>query len=92
MRIVHISTGASGTRTPAGSFRVYRKERMSWSIPFETWMPWASYFTGGIAFHQYPSVPVYPASHGCVRVNRYDAALVYEFAAYGTPVEVLWQS
>jgi hypothetical protein len=92
VRTVHISTGAPGTRTPAGSFRVYRKERMSWSIPFETWMPWASYFTGGIAFHQYPSVPVYPASHGCVRVNRYDAPLVYEFAAYGTPVEVLWRS
>lgn len=92
VRVVHISTGAAGTRTPSGSFRVFRKERMSWSVPFSTWMPWASYFTGGIAFHQYPSVPVYPASHGCVRVNRYDAPLVYEFAAYDTTVEVLWQS
>ena len=31
-RIVHISTGAGG-RTPTGSFHVFRKERMSWSVP-----------------------------------------------------------
>ena len=87
-RAVHISTGAGG-RTPVGSFHVYRKERLSWSIPFEVWMPWASYFTGGIALHEYPIVPTYPASHGCVRVNRYDAPFVYDFAGYGTPVIVL---
>ena len=50
-------------------------------------MPWASYFTGGIALHEYPIVPTYPASHGCV--NRYDAPFLYEFATYGTPVVVL---
>jgi L,D-transpeptidase-like protein/sporulation and spore germination protein/putative peptidoglycan binding protein len=88
VRAVHISTGAGGT-TPVGSFRVYRKERLSWSIPFEVWMPWASYFTGGIALHEYPIVPTYPASHGCVRVNRYDAPFLYDFAGYGTPVVVL---
>lgn len=89
-RAVHISTGAYG-RTPAGAFRVYRKETMSWSLPFSVWMPWASYFVGGIAFHEYPSVPAYPASHGCVRVNRFDAPLLYAFASYGTPVRV-WSS
>jgi L,D-transpeptidase catalytic domain/Sporulation and spore germination/Putative peptidoglycan binding domain len=88
LRAVHISTGAGG-RTPVGSFHVYRKERLSWSVPFEVWMPWASYFTGGIAMHEYPIVPTYPASHGCVRVNRYDAPFVYDFATYGTPVIVL---
>ena len=41
---------------------------MSWSVPFSTWMPWASYFVGGIAFHAYGSVPSYPASHGCIRM------------------------
>src|SRR6185295_8596396 len=78
-RVFHISSGAGG-RTPSGSFRVYRKERLSWSVPFSVWMPWASYFTGGIAFHEYSSVPAYPASHGCVRVNRYDAVTLYGFA------------
>ena len=87
-RVFHISSGAGG-RTPSGTFRVYRKERMSWSVPFSTWMPWASYFTGGIALHAYPSVPAYPASHGCVRMMARDAPLMYAFATYGTPVDVV---
>lgn len=89
-RVFHISSGAGG-RTPSGSFRVYRKERMSWSIPFATWMPWASYFTGGIALHEYWPVPTYPASHGCVRMMSHDAPLMYAFATHGTPVDVLWE-
>jgi len=87
LRAVHISSG-SGGRTPTGSFRVYRKERYSWSVPFKVWLPWASYFTGGIAFHEYPSVPTYAASHGCVRVNYYDAQMLFGFAEQGTPVNV----
>jgi hypothetical protein len=87
-RVFHISSGAGG-RTPVGSFRVYRKERMSWSVPFSTWMPWASYFTGGIAFHAYGYVPAYPASHGCVRMMARDAPLMYAFATSGTPVDVI---
>jgi hypothetical protein len=90
LRVVHISTGAWGTSTPPGSFRVYRKERYSWSVPFKVWMPWASYFTGGIAFHEYSYVPAYPASHGCVRVNRFDARYLFGFAVTGTPVQVVW--
>lgn len=88
VRAVHISSGAGGA-TPRGSFRVYRKERYSWSVPFKVWLPWASYFTGGIAFHEYGSVPTYAASHGCVRVNRYDAPTLFGFAETGTPVDVL---
>ena len=87
VRAVHISSG-SGGRTPTGSFRVYRKERYSWSVPFKVWLPWASYFTGGIAFHEYPVVPTYAASHGCVRVNHYDAQMLFGFAEQGTPVDV----
>jgi L,D-transpeptidase catalytic domain/Sporulation and spore germination/Putative peptidoglycan binding domain len=87
IRAVHISSG-SGGRTPTGSFRVYRKERYSWSVPFKVWLPWASYFTGGIAFHEYSSVPTYAASHGCVRVNYYDAQMLFGFAEQGTPVNV----
>lgn len=89
-RVFHISSGAGGA-TPSGSFRVYRKERLSWSVPFSSWMPWASYFVGGIAFHAYGSVPAYPASHGCIRMMARDAPLLYAFAARGTPVDVLWR-
>jgi hypothetical protein len=90
-RVVHISSGAGGA-TPIGSFHVYRKERYSWSVPFKVWLPWASYFVGGVAFHEFGSVPTYAASHGCVRVNHYDAPLLYEFAAFGTPVDVFWET
>jgi hypothetical protein len=86
-RAVHTSTGAGGA-TPSGSFRVYRKELNSWSVPFQVWMPYAAYFVGGIATHQYPHVPEYPASHGCVRLPEGDAARVYRFVELGTPVQV----
>jgi hypothetical protein len=86
-RAVHTSTGAGGA-TPSGSFRVYRKERLSWSYPFSVWMPYASYFVGGIAMHEYSHVPEYPASHGCVRLPDGDAERVYRFAEVGTPVHV----
>jgi hypothetical protein len=87
VRAVHISSGAYG-KTPHGSFRVYRKERYSWSVPFKVWLPWASYFSGGVAFHEFGSVPSYAASHGCVRVNHYDAEMLFGFAVTGTPVDV----
>jgi hypothetical protein len=91
VRSVHISSGAGGA-TPLGSFRVFRKERYSWSVPFKVWLPWASYFVGGVAFHEFGSVPTYAASHGCIRVNHYDAQLLFGFAEYGTPVDVFYEA
>jgi len=32
-----------------------------------------SYILNGIAVHGSPSVPTYPASHGCIRVPMYAA-------------------
>jgi hypothetical protein len=87
-RAIHVSTGAPGTETPGGTYEVFRKEEQSWSVPFQTWLPWASYFNNGIAFHEYADVPPYPASHGCVRVPAPDARGVYRFAAIGTAVLV----
>jgi hypothetical protein len=92
VRAIHVSSGAAATPTPPGSFSIFRKEDRSWSVPFQVWLPWASYFVGGIAFHEYPDVPVVAASHGCVRVPRYDARFVYEFTSTGTPVVVAARS
>jgi hypothetical protein len=89
VRAIHVSTGKPSTPTPAGSYSVYRKERRSWSVPFRVWLPWASYFVGGIAFHEYHDVPARPASHGCVRVPRYDSKNVFDFAPIGTRVRVM---
>jgi L,D-transpeptidase catalytic domain/Putative peptidoglycan binding domain/Sporulation and spore germination len=87
VRAIHTSTGIFG-RTPAGTFHVYRKELLSWSQPFHVWMPYAAYFVGGIAMHQYSDVPAYPASHGCVRLPDGEASHVYAFVELGTPVFV----
>jgi hypothetical protein len=89
IRAIHVSTGAAATATPSGGYKVFRKELRSWSFPFSTWLPYASYFNNGIAFHEYPDVPAFPASHGCVRVPAPEAKGVYEFAAQGTAVVVL---
>lgn len=87
-RAIHVSAGAPGTETPTGRYRVFRKELMSWSVPFSTYLPYASYFNNGIAFHEYPDVPPYPASHGCVRVPTPEAKRVYNFARINTAVVV----
>ena len=88
VRAIHVSTAAPGHVTPHGTFAIYRKERMSWSVPFQVWMPYANYFTGGYAIHEYPDVPPYPASHGCVRVPVGDSIVVWNFATLGTPVTI----
>ena len=87
VRAVHTSTGVGGI-TPVGDFTVYAKVVYSWSVPFQVWMPWAAYFRGGIATHQSPDVPSYPASHGCVRLPEGEAQRVYDFVDVGTPVSV----
>jgi hypothetical protein len=87
-RAIHVSTGRPGFETPAGQFTVFRKERFSWSAPYKVWLPYASYFHNGVAFHAYPEVPSTPASHGCVRVSYPEASLVYAFATLGTTVYV----
>jgi peptidoglycan hydrolase-like protein with peptidoglycan-binding domain len=88
-RAIHVSTGAAATPTPAGTYSVFRKEKNSWSVPFQQWLPFASYFNAGIAFHGYAQVPTYPASHGCVRVPSPEARFVYRFASIGTAVVVI---
>jgi lipoprotein-anchoring transpeptidase ErfK/SrfK len=88
VRAIHSSSGAPGFETPSGSYTVFRKELSSWSVPYRVWLPYASYFNGGDAFHAYENVPAYPASHGCVRLPVPEAPYVYAFAANGTPVTV----
>jgi putative peptidoglycan binding protein/L,D-transpeptidase-like protein len=86
---VHVSTGRPGYGTPTGFFRIYRRESMSWSYTFHTWMPLAQYFYGGYATHEYSDVPAYPASHGCVRVPASYARTVWNFGYIGLRVRVL---
>ena len=81
-KVVHVSTGATGN-TPLGSWRVYRK------VPGWDWVLWYPlYFKGGFAIHGYPSVPAYPASHGCVRIPMWIAPSLYGKHGHGTTVIV----
>jgi hypothetical protein len=92
VRAIAVSTGMPGTPTPPGSYRVYAKIPRWWSVPFREWLPWALPFVGGIAFHELGDVPVYPASHGCVRQPFAVAQWTYKFAYVGMPVRVLARS
>jgi murein L,D-transpeptidase YcbB/YkuD len=85
VRAIHVSTGAGGA-TPLGRFAIVGRDPMSWSVPFGVWLPWAQYFHGGYALHEYPIVPAYPASHGCVRVSAAEAATVWQFGRAGMRV------
>lgn len=54
--------------TPSGRFKVGRQIDGWRHGPLgPLWRP--KYFNGGIAVHGAPSVPPYPASHGCARVS-----------------------
>ncbi len=87
-QILPVSTaGLPGRFTPVGTFAVYRKVLGNDPSPLGTLFD-PSYFTGGYAIHGNPSVPPYPASHGCVRVPMWAAPLVYDELSYGTVVDV----
>jgi peptidoglycan hydrolase-like protein with peptidoglycan-binding domain len=96
-RILPVSTG-SGQRycvdgscdravTPAGSYRVFEHVR-GWQTSRLGRLYNPLYFNGGIAIHGAPSVPAYPASHGCVRIPMYEAEWFPAKVPNGTPVYV----
>jgi hypothetical protein len=80
--ITHVSTGATGN-TPLGTWRVYRKVH-GWD-----WVLWYPlYFLRGFALHGYPSVPAYPASHGCVRLPMWFAPGFHARWSHGATVRI----
>lgn len=89
VRTIAVSTGKASTPTPPGNYRVYAKIARWWSVPFREWLPWAVPFVGGIAFHEFPVVPTFPASHGCVRQSVAVAHGTFAFAEIGMPVKVI---
>jgi N-acetylmuramoyl-L-alanine amidase len=83
VRVVHVSTGATGN-TPIGRWRIYSK------VPgfLPTGMFYSSFFVGAFAIHGYPSVPPYPASHGCVRTPMWIAPTLFAANDYGETVYI----
>jgi lipoprotein-anchoring transpeptidase ErfK/SrfK len=86
--IVPVSTaGIAGWYTPEGTFAIYRKVGGFDPSPLGTlYAP--MYFHGGYAIHGNPSVPPYPASHGCIRVPMWIADWLYATNSYGETVYI----
>jgi peptidoglycan hydrolase-like protein with peptidoglycan-binding domain len=80
--VADVSTGATGN-TPLGLWHVYSK------VPGWSWVLWyPSYFLRGFAIHGYPSVPPYPASHGCVRIPMWLAPSLYPQIPMGSAIYI----
>jgi len=82
-----VSTARRGYRTPRGSFRPYRLERMHYSSIYENApMPYSTFFYGGFAIHGTMEVRNLgrPVSHGCVRLSPDNARVLYDLIrSYG---------
>lgn len=83
--------GRAGTpvraRTPEGTFR-FGRHISGWRVSYlgELYNPF--YFYGGYAVHGSWSVPPYPASHGCVRVEMHDMNYLRNELRLGMPVYI----
>jgi lipoprotein-anchoring transpeptidase ErfK/SrfK len=90
-KVVHISpvstAGLPGRFTPVGTFSILRKVDGFDPSPLGIlYKP--MYFVGGYAIHGNPSVPPYPASHGCVRVPNFVIERLFNSEPYGETVYV----
>jgi hypothetical protein len=96
-KVIPVSTGNEGlyydqgkwqrAHTPRGRFTVGRKIE-GWRRSTLGLLYFPCYFSGGVAVHGAPSVPAYPASHGCVRIPLVVAKEFSEMVAVGTLVIV----
>ena len=69
--------------TPSGRFAFQRAIDGMRRAPLgNLWRP--RYFNGGIAIHGSPSIPGYPASHGCARLDN--KAIDYIWSANLAPI------
>ncbi len=73
--------------TPTGTFRVYQKIN-GWRRAPLGLLYYPNYIVKGYAIHGSPSVPTFPASHGCIRIPMFAAAEISKLAAVGMVVIV----
>jgi N-acetylmuramoyl-L-alanine amidase len=97
VRVLPVSTGSgkpfidqgqtSIAYTPRGRFIVYDKT-VGWEKGEFRSMYYSNYISGGVAIHGYRSVPIQPASHGCIRIPIFAAREVSKLLKLGTIVLV----
>lgn len=90
-----VSTGRRPFWTPRGTYRPKRLEKMWYSRKYNNSpMPHSIFFRGGYAIHgtNYNRQLGRPASHGCVRLSRTNAArlfrLVRRYGAQKTKISI----
>jgi hypothetical protein len=81
------TAGIAGYYTPVGRFAIYRKVTGYDPSPLGVLLD-PMYFVAGYAIHGNPSVPPYPASHGCVRVPNFVIYRLFSSEPYGETVYV----
>jgi N-acetylmuramoyl-L-alanine amidase len=81
------TAGIAGYHTPEGRFGIYRKVVGYDPSPLGVLLN-PMYFYGGYAIHGNPSVPPYPASHGCIRVPNFVIYRLFSSQPYGETVYV----
>jgi hypothetical protein len=94
-RILPVSTGNGRSyidhgevhraTTPRGTFKVLRKIN-GWRKSSLGLLYYPNYIVDGVAIHGSPSVPAYPASHGCIRIPMFAAKELSQQAPVGTVV------
>jgi lipoprotein-anchoring transpeptidase ErfK/SrfK len=84
-----VSTGSTGRETPTGVFTILQKEVVHRSRTYDDApMPYMQRLTWkGVAMHA-GHLPGYPASHGCIRLPKGFAKLLYGVTKIGTPVMI----
>ena len=99
-RVTHILPVSSGNgkryfdqgrwqiaHTPRGLFHIERKiNGVRKASLGDLYYP--NYFTDGVAIHGSNSIPVYPASHGCVRIPRFADRAFFAMTKIGMEVYV----
>jgi peptidoglycan hydrolase-like protein with peptidoglycan-binding domain len=73
--------------TPLGGFQIQRKID-AWRKSDLGLLYRPAYFTGGYALHGAPSVPAFPASHGCIRITTVAMDRLFDRLPVGTPMLV----
>jgi hypothetical protein len=81
---IPVSTGSAsvGMITPSGTFSIISK------TPPREHLYYPMAITSGIAIHGYPTVPTYPASHGCIRTQNWDQDVLYPLTPLRTRVYI----
>jgi len=96
-KIVAVSTGNEQKYFDDGKWQVAHTTRGNYKVQWKFngerkaslgTLYYPSYFNGGLAVHGSPSIPAFPASHGCVRVPRFADKSLFKMMPVGMPVYV----